>query len=56
MTQDAAKRAFERLAENAHVGDPCVYCRVLHDEVPVGPCVGRTCRREIGRASCRERV
>ena len=23
-----------------HKGDPCIYCRVPHDAVPVGPCHG----------------
>jgi len=24
-----------------HIGDPCFYCNVPHDDVPVGPCAGR---------------
>jgi len=24
-----------------HVGDPCIKCGVSHDEVAVGPCLGR---------------
>lgn len=22
-----------------HKGDPCIYCHLPHDDVPVGPCV-----------------
>lgn len=25
----------------AHVGDPCKYCGIPHDEVPPGPCKGK---------------
>lgn len=25
----------------AHKGDPCTYCGVAHDDVPIGPCVAK---------------
>ena len=25
----------------AHVGDPCIFCGVAHDDIVVGPCNGR---------------
>jgi len=28
--------------EQAHFGDPCIYCAVPHDEVAIGPCAGGT--------------
>lgn len=28
-------------ADVAHHGDPCMYCGVAHDDVPVGPCKER---------------
>lgn len=37
----AALRAPAVTKDNAHFGDPCIYCGVPHDEVPVGPCKGR---------------
>ena len=24
-----------------HIGDPCIFCNVDHDDVPPGPCCGR---------------
>lgn len=30
--------------DQAHQGDPCIYCGKPHDEVGVGPCPGRTAR------------
>lgn len=34
---DDARRAQALLA---HKGDPCLYCKVPHDDVPIGPCLG----------------
>ncbi len=29
------------LKEVSHQGDPCKFCGLPHDDVPIGPCVGR---------------
>lgn len=38
-------------AATAHFGDPCTYCGVPHDDVPPGPCIGRTNDRIAYRRS-----
>jgi len=28
----------------AHIGDPCIFCGVAHDDVEIGPCPARQSR------------
>ena len=30
------------MALKTHFGDPCIHCRIPHDEVPPGPCSGQS--------------
>ncbi len=32
---------FSPKFEGYHRGDPCIYCGIPHDEVPIGDCVGK---------------
>lgn len=35
------KKEKEILEQVGHVGDPCIYCNLPHDEVKPGPCPAR---------------
>jgi hypothetical protein len=35
------KIARKDLGARGHVGDPCIYCGIPHDNVPVGDCLSR---------------
>lgn len=39
--QEACVPSASGSAVTAHYGDPCVYCRVEHDDIASGPCPAR---------------
>jgi len=43
-------KSFPRIYELVdifHKSDPCIYCGIPHDEVPVGPCLGSQSPPEV---------
>ena len=43
---DILRQRVVPLSSVAHCGDPCKYCGVAHDNVPVGPCPARVSEEE----------